>query len=146
MKGKNTMKYKVIKNGKRIVPEKLDDDMILLKHTHSNVVYARRSEWVAAKINKTVNRQVMLQNAQKFSTKKIPKFTKKEKEILIKNTIKCFIKFAEAFENKNKIISSAMFGEIVKDIKSQNNYGLQIYGHMSEEQYKGLLQEISLLV
>ena len=68
MKGKNTMKYKVIKNGKRIVPEKLDDDMILLKHTHSNVVYARRSEWVAAKINKTVTRQVMLQNAQRFST------------------------------------------------------------------------------
>lgn len=140
------MKYKVIKNGKRIVPEKLDDDMILLKHTHNNVVYAKRSEWLQAKINHTVNRQVVFRRAEKLNTPPYPRFTKNEKKLLIKATIKCFLKLADEFENRNKIVSSSMFGEIIKDIKSQNNLGLQLYGHMTKEQVKGLLQEIDLLV
>ena len=140
------MKYKVIKNGKRIVPDDLGADMIILKHTHNRVVYVNKIEWINAKRNHTVNRQIVHNRAEKLRNPRTPKLTKKERKILVKDTIQAFLMYAKDFDNTNKIISSYMFGEIIKDIKSQNNLGLLMYGHFSEEHFKGLLQEISLLV
>ena len=140
------MKYKVIKNGKRIVPNDLGADMVILKHTHNRVVYVNKIEWINAKRNHTVNRQIVHRRAEKLRNQRTPKLTKQERKILIKDTIQAFLMYAKDFDNTNKIISSYMFGEIVKDIKSQNDLGLLLYGHFSEEHFKGLLQEISLLV
>ena len=120
------MKYKVIKDGKRIVPDDLGANMMILKHTHNRVVYVDRKEWVNAKLNHTVNRQIVHQRAEKLRSNRTPRLTKQERATLIKDTIQAFLMYAKEFENANKIISSYMFGEIVKDIKSQNNLGLLI--------------------
>lgn len=142
MKGRKTMKYKVITDGKRAEVNLDREDLIVLKHNHNKIVYSTRQAVAYAHANKLVNREIMTQRAHKIAHP--PKALPKAKLNELKKTMLIFFReIAEKHEKANKIISSHLYGNIIKDIKSTSTLGILLYCHMTEEQVKDMMDGIA---